>query len=426
MSGVDELRAPRPVENDYERLRPGRPNSELYLEDQPGRNDDFEVDEDRLSQPDESNNAAPSASKTQHLMIQLYIVSHLVFFSILGTLARLGIQWLTFYPGAPVTTSVLWANVGGSYVMGFLSEDRRLFQFPAHLQKPNMSASDMKAQHAKHKKTIPLYIGLATGFCGSFTSFSSFIRDAFLALSNDLPSPLSHPVPPGTTPPKFAITHPRNNGYSVTAVLAVLIYEPGLSLAALFVGAHTALLLDRLTPSIPASLSRVLDRITVLFGLGAWLATILVAIFPGNTVWRGEVLFALVFAPLGTLLRYYLSLELNPRIKSFPIGTFTVNILGSAILGMAWDLQRVRISGIVGGSMVGCQVLQGIEDGFCGCLTTVSTWVAEIQGLKRAHAYRYALISMGVGLATMIVVMGSVRWSIGWELPICTTSRTTS
>ena len=36
-----------------------------------------------------------------------------------------------------------------------------------------------KAAAVKHKKTIPLYIGLTTGFCGSFTSFSSFARAFF-------------------------------------------------------------------------------------------------------------------------------------------------------------------------------------------------------------------------------------------------------
>ncbi|KAL2012037.1 hypothetical protein VTN00DRAFT_4755 [Thermoascus crustaceus] len=61
-------------------------------------------------------------------LTKLYTVSHLIFFSVVGTLARLAIEALTFYPGAPVTTSVLWANVSGSFIMGFLSEDRELFR----------------------------------------------------------------------------------------------------------------------------------------------------------------------------------------------------------------------------------------------------------------------------------------------------------
>lgn len=374
------------------------------------------------------------------LVSHLVIVSYLIFFSFFGTLARLGVQWLTFYPGAPVVTSVLWANVGGSFFMGFLSEDRRLFQHPSfdgngNGDKPTRSDSELRAHHVKVKKTIPLYIGLATGFCGSFTSFSSFMRDAFLALSNDLPAPYAHPIPAGQNPPGFTSTYHRHNGYSVMALLAVLIYEPALSLASLFVGAHAALLLDRITPSIPYSITRhVLDPVIVLLALGSWIATVVIAVFSPDPRWRGEVLFALVFAPLGCLTRFYASLKLNPLVASFPMGTFAVNVFGSTVLAVAYVLQRVALpssssmlaAGAVGGGMAGCQVLQGVEDGFCGCLTTVSTWVAEIQGLRRRHGYLYGVASVAASLAMMVLVMGSVRWSVGWSEPVCITSRTTS
>lgn len=61
-------------------------------------------------------------------LTKLYTVSYLIFFSFVGTLARLAIEALTFYPGAPVTTSILWANVAGSFIMGFLSEVHELFR----------------------------------------------------------------------------------------------------------------------------------------------------------------------------------------------------------------------------------------------------------------------------------------------------------
>lgn len=58
----------------------------------------------------------------------LYIVSYLIVFSILRTLARLGLQALMICLGVPVIFSELWVNMGGSLIMGFLSEDRSLFQ----------------------------------------------------------------------------------------------------------------------------------------------------------------------------------------------------------------------------------------------------------------------------------------------------------
>ncbi len=48
----------------------------------------------------------------------------------------------------------------------------------------------------------------------------------------------------------------------------------------------------------------------------------------------------------------------------------------------------------------------GIEDGFCGCLTTVSTWVAELAALRRRHAYIYGATSFLVALALMVAIMG--------------------
>lgn len=301
--------------------------------------------------------------------------------------------------------------------MGFLAEDRMLFRnewgtptYDRQIRKAkddeNAGDSDTgavdlgaaKKAHQATKKTIPLYIGLATGFCGSFTSFSSFIRDVFLALSNDL-------APPGSK-----TTIPRNGGYSFMAVLAVIIITVTASLSGLFIGAHIAIASEPLTPSLPYKLSRkVMDRLGVFLGWGCWIGALLLTALPPHDYWRGDATFALVFAPLGTLARFYASLWLNGRKASFPVGTFVVNVFGTAVLGMAWDLQRVPLGG-----GVGCQVLQGIEDGFCGCLTTVSTWVSELSSLRRRHAWTYGVASVLVSLGMMVVIMGGLRWTQGF------------
>lgn len=372
------------------------------------------------------------------VITELYAISYLILFSILGTLARLGLQWLTLYPGAPLTFSELWANVGGTFVMGFLSEDRRLFReewghhraiTPQRTARKGgeLASADhdpaARAQHAKVKKTIPLYIGLATGFCGSFTSFSSFMRDTFLAFLNDLPDPVPNN-------PQIA----RNGGYSFMAGLAVIILTLASCYAALKAGAHLALFLDPVTPTLPFHFTRrFLDPFVVFLAWSAWLGAVFMAIWPpdrptgpsskgpwANETWRGQAVFACVFAPFGCLIRFYASLFLNPLTASFPLGTFSVNIFGTAVLAMAYDIQHVAIgSAGVGGGRVGCQVLQGLMDGLCGALTTVSTWVAELEGLKRGHAYVYGVVSVGVGTAICVGVMGSVRWSVGWMGVAC-------
>lgn len=374
------------------------------------------------------------------LATQIYTLSYLVLFSIFGTLARLGLQALTNYPGAPIPFSSVWPNFGGSLVMGFLSEDRMLFRYewgtPVYeqeIEKARQRQKDVesggsgsdpaddgginlaaaKKKHMATKKTIPLYIGLATGFCGSFTSFSSFIRDVFLALSNDLP-----------TPELGNATMPRNGGYSVMAVLAVVITTVALSLAGLFVGAHLAIALEPVMPSLPFVFTRkVLDRVAVFLAVGCWIGAVVLSAVPPDRfshglgsaeTWRGRATFALVFAPLGCLARFYASLFLNGKIASFPLGTFAVNMFGTAVLGMAWDLAHVPEGGVIG-----CQVLQGIEDGFCGCLTTVSTWVAELAALRRRHSYTYGFASVAAALCLMVAIMGGLRWSQGFAGLVC-------
>lgn len=370
------------------------------------------------------------------LATEIYTISYLILFSIFGTLARLGLQALTFYPGAPVQTGLLWCNVGGSLIMGFLSKDKKLFREERSRSTKfedtdehadtSLDGESAKNRLAGYKKTLPLYIGLAIGFCGSFTSFSSFMRDAFFALSNALPVPINHP---SSTPISSIINVPRNPGYSFLAVLAVLITTVGLSLMAILFGAHLALLLEPYTPSIPYIFVRkIIDRIVVFLAFGVWFAALLMSIWPpdrpagpiGNKswaqeTWRSQALFAIVFAPLGCLLRFYLSLHLNGRIKAFPLGTFAVNIFGTVLAAIFTDLQRVPIGGIVG-----CQVLQGMLDGFCGCLTTVSTWVAELIAMRIKHAYFYGFVSVATALGILVIITGSLQWTKGFIHPLCT------
>lgn len=398
----------------------------------------------RLYSPDRSDSRSkpfsPGHDGASRFATQFYTVSYLILFSIFGTLARLGLQALTFYPGAPVQTGVLWANFAGSFIMGFLLEDRRLFrdgwggQLPVPPEDRNNGeesrsttqryiAADKKA-HAALKKTIPLYIGLATGFCGSFTSFSSFMRDAYLALSNALPAP----IPRNPAAAAGLTTIPRNSGYGFLAVCAVIIVTTVLCLGSFKGGAHLALALESHTPSVPFLFTRqIVDRIVVLLAWGSWLGAVLMTIWPPDRpgalagqsgwereTWRGRALFALIFAPLGCLLRFYAALRLNGRLPWFPLGTFAVNVFGTALEGMFFDMQHVPI-----GNRVGCEVLQGAMDGFCGCLTTVSTWVAEMHGLKQRHGYFYGVASVSTGLGLAVVIMGSLQWTAGLHNPLC-------
>lgn len=368
-------------------------------------------EEKQLQQPQTKWNSAS--------LTHLYIISHLIFFAILGTLSRLGVTAITRYPRAPVSSPVLWANVGGSLVFGFLVEDRRLFREEwgthseqwsfKHLQHDPHDKellSEASKRHRHSKTTIPLYIGLATGFCGSFTSFATFMLDAFLALSDQS----------GQTA-QTSVGAPRHRGYDFEAVIGIMVIHVACSVGALKLGAHTALAIEGITPVLPFRLIRgFVDPALVVLGPGCWLGAIFLAAWPPRNHWRGQVLFALIFAPIGCLFRFYVSKHLNGRLPMFPTGTFTANVFGTAVLGMCYSLQR---SGNI--SVLSCQILEGVIEGYCGCATTVSTWVGELETLQRRHAYIYGFSSLLVGLALLVVINGSLLWTTGFERIACKT-----
>src|SRR3979490_2526092 len=97
----------------------------------------------------------------------------------------------------------------------------------------------------------------------------------------------------------------------------------------------------------------------------------------------------------GALCRWQLS-RFNPFAPSFPLGTFTANISATVILGIAIVIQgRSSVTSI---STISCAIFHGIDNGFCGCLSTISTFAVELDTLIRKHAYVYATVSIGVSL----------------------------
>lgn len=443
---LDEVALPSPVENPDERpiYRHRSLEDRLPSEDRTRRATETDVTsperkdaEKGEEEGDEKDVPNPQGIFASRAITELCTVSHLMFFSILGTLARLGLETLTKYPGAPVVFTSLWVNFAGSLFFGFLAEssdrvnatrieDRYADQREGSGSNSSRTIGDeeQRAGEGENKQQpdeddLPpqrqpslLYVGLSTGFCGSFTTFSSFMRDVFLALSNNMTSP----------PPS------RSIGDNFMAPLAILISTLFLCVAAIRGGAHIAILVGKVNWVLPGRMHFLLNRAMLPIGVLMWAGAVVMAAVPpdrpsgpasrgtwGDETWRGLVLFALVFAPVGCIARFYLSSKLNGLQAGFPIGTFVANTIGTMILGMAWDLQHSS----AGSSRVSCQVLQGIMDGFCGCLTTVSTWVAELGSLRRGHAYVYGGVSLGVSLASLVIIMGSHLWSTGWTQLTC-------
>jgi fluoride exporter len=107
------------------------------------------------------------------------------------------------------------------------------------------------------------------------------------------------------------------------------------------------------------------------------------------------ILLIVVGAAVGAPLRYLTDRFVQARHDSvFPWGTFTVNVTGSALLGFLIGLPA------------GEGVLALAGTGFCGALTTYSTFSYETLRLTqegaglRAVANVLASITAGLGAAT--------------------------
>eukprot|EP00884_Botryococcus_braunii_P010563 jgi/Botrbrau1/19508/Bobra.0035s0009.2 len=122
---------------------------------------------------------------------------------------------------------------------------------------------------------------------------------------------------------------------------------------------------------------------------------------------------AVLFGPLGCTGRWLLA-PLNYRLPLpwdwYPVGTFAANVLACTVnycLGAALVKQG-------GGGMP--LFVPAVQKGFCGALSTVSTFMAEIRGQSRFipqffRPYIYAAVTIAVSVVLGIVIYGPAVWT---------------
>nr|WP_090748886.1 fluoride efflux transporter CrcB [Mesobacillus persicus] len=107
---------------------------------------------------------------------------------------------------------------------------------------------------------------------------------------------------------------------------------------------------------------------------------------------------------LGAICRYSLGLFVAGRTKSsFPYGTWIINISGSILLGIVFNL---HINGAVAD-----WVMLFVGVGFCGAFTTFSTFGNEIVQLIVANKWKLA-----VGYVVTSVVVSFLAAWVGFLL----------
>jgi len=114
-----------------------------------------------------------------------------------------------------------------------------------------------------------------------------------------------------------------------------------------------------------------------------------------------------VGAAVGAWLRWWLGLSLNPFFEAVPLGTLAANLIGAYVIGAAIALFAQAAS-------ISPEWRLLIVTGFCGGLTTFSTFSAEIttdfqQGRFAVMAGSVAMHVCG-SLAMTLLGMASFRW----------------
>jgi len=115
-------------------------------------------------------------------------------------------------------------------------------------------------------------------------------------------------------------------------------------------------------------------------------------------------------AAVGAPLRYLSDRAIQTRHDTvFPWGTFTVNVFGSLMLGI--------IAGAVAAGGASPQVQLALGTGFCGALTTYSTFSYETLRLLEDDARLFAAANVvasivaGLGAAFLGVAISQAIWS---------------
>ena len=115
-------------------------------------------------------------------------------------------------------------------------------------------------------------------------------------------------------------------------------------------------------------------------------------------------------ATLGCLLRWWLGLLLNSLFPTIPPGTVAANFIGAYVIG-------IGIAFFAAFSSVAPEWRLFVMTGFCGGLTTFSTFSAEVVVLLQQGRFGWACAAAAVHVLGSLVLtlagIGTVVWLKG-------------
>ena len=118
-----------------------------------------------------------------------------------------------------------------------------------------------------------------------------------------------------------------------------------------------------------------------------------------------QLFFVFIGGGFGSVLRYIISRYLNNPASSFPLGTFTANILGSLLIGIVIGLAAKN------NTLTQNQTLL-LATGFCGGFTTFSTFAYENHVLFKSGDFTsFALYTFASFIVAFLAVFAGMYLS---------------
>ncbi|KAI9364885.1 CrcB-like protein-domain-containing protein [Zopfochytrium polystomum] len=298
------------------------------------------------------------------------VLAGLALFSVIGTLVRVKlIQWTSF-DGAPIA-AIVYPQILGCLIMGVA----------------------VRWKHDFSRRWYAMYIAISTGLCGSITTFSTWSLAIYTEGANTASTARS------TAASLFASAFGAALVVVAASVAALLYGESAFrdvgavispprrrqgapseeeilggsgdvaAVAAADKAAAPKPAVAFVLSWSPAAMEPA-DWGLAACGAAAWAVVLAVS---AAVPTERALTAAMAFGPLGTLSRYYLSIRLNVKLPWFPLGTFAANMIGTLLIGVTY-VMRIRQSD----SELAVDLWTAVADGFCGCLTTVSTFTVEL------------------------------------------------
>lgn len=322
------------------------------------------------------------------------ILTYLAVFGIIGVLTRYGLQVL-FGPSVANVTNVdsplyidLPSNMVGCFFMGWVGV---VFK-----------------RDIAHFSEV-LSIGLSTGLMGSITTFTAWIQE---------------------------MVNLTTKGHWMRGFIGILL---GMELAymSLLVGIGTAKLLkwkrasisDKIKKRWPKLINipstthyqRHIYCLIIVFTIGGilWIGNLVLSNMDFISHHGTKLWFACVVGPIGVWIRWFLArlngqgIGVKNHLKWLPVGTLLTNLIATCLMA-ALSLINLMVKDKNSKLLLG-----GLELGFLGCMSTVSTFVAEAYAMYQSshpwRAFAYVLFTVVVAFILETLIYSIPVWVNGYS-----------